>query len=130
MITSGRAWPRSRSSWAALGLQVQTRQLTTGDLPAGQVIAVVPSGALLPGTAVTVTAAAAPPVVAPAPAAIFEVAAVPLAGRPGETAGGRRQEEARSRPRQGPLSRHRAGAERSGQAACRTSLGGSRAVSR
>jgi serine/threonine-protein kinase len=51
---------------AALGLQVGVRQITTADVPAGQVIALGPTGQLAPGQTVTVTVAAAP---APAPAA-------------------------------------------------------------
>ncbi len=53
----------------ALGLQVQRRPLTTGDVADGQVIAVDPAGELVPGSVVALTHAVAPaPPPAPAPA--------------------------------------------------------------
>ncbi|WP_409329282.1 serine/threonine-protein kinase [Trujillonella humicola] len=49
----------------ALGLQVQLRPVTTADAADGEVLALDPTGALTPGTVVTVTHAVTPP---PAPA--------------------------------------------------------------
>ncbi|MGY1690312.1 serine/threonine protein kinase [Geodermatophilus sp. SYSU D01105] len=51
-----------------LGLTVRPRPLQTGDVPAGQVIALDPLGALQPGDTVTVTHAVAPPAPSSAPA--------------------------------------------------------------
>jgi eukaryotic-like serine/threonine-protein kinase len=57
----GRPLTDVRGRLTALGLQVQPRPITTGDVPDGQVIAVDPNGQVTPGQTVTVTYAVAPP---------------------------------------------------------------------
>ncbi|RFU21107.1 serine/threonine protein kinase [Geodermatophilus marinus] len=63
----GRPVDQVEAELAALSLVVQRRPLQTADVPAGQVIAVDPTGELPPGSTVTVTHATSPPPPAPAP---------------------------------------------------------------
>jgi serine/threonine-protein kinase len=57
----GRPLAAVQAQLTALGLEVQPRPVATGDVPAGQVIAVDPAGRVLPGQTLVVTYAAAPP---------------------------------------------------------------------
>ncbi len=69
----GRPVAEVEAELVALGLQVQRRPLTTGDVADGQVITVDPAGELLPGQVVAVTHAVAPaPAPAPAPVPVPE----------------------------------------------------------
>jgi serine/threonine-protein kinase len=71
---------------AALGLHVRVREIATTDVPAGQVIALGPTGQLAPGQVVTVTAAVAP---APGSAPTAPTSAAPAPGAvPVGTGGG------------------------------------------
>jgi eukaryotic-like serine/threonine-protein kinase len=57
----GRPLADVRAALTGLGLLVQPQPVVTGEVPADQVTAVAPEGAVLPGQTVTVTYAVAPP---------------------------------------------------------------------
>jgi hypothetical protein len=61
----GRPLARVQGQLTALGLKVGPRPIVTGDVPAGQVIAVDPVGPVAPGQTLAVTYAVAPPVATP-----------------------------------------------------------------
>jgi serine/threonine-protein kinase len=61
----GRPLAAVQAQLTTLGLKVQPRPITTGDAPAGQVIAVDPVGPVVPGQTLVVTYAVAPPVATP-----------------------------------------------------------------
>jgi hypothetical protein len=56
----GRPLVEVQTRLAARGLRVQPRTIATGQVPAGQVIAVDPVGPVAPGRSVTVTSAVTP----------------------------------------------------------------------
>lgn len=58
----GRPLAGVQAQLITLGLKVKPRPIATGDVPAGQVIAVAPVGPVVPGQTLTVTYAVAPPV--------------------------------------------------------------------
>ncbi len=63
----GRPVAEVQAELEALGLAVQLRPVRTSDVPDGQVLTVDPAGELAPGSALTVTHAAAPPPPSTAP---------------------------------------------------------------
>jgi serine/threonine-protein kinase len=58
----GRPLPEVQAHLTMLGLRMQPHQIVTGDVPAGQVIAVEPVGPVIPGQTLVVTYAVAPAV--------------------------------------------------------------------